>query len=124
MKRMCWTKDSRNAIGHLLRVYTKEEWWRVYNDVCMYVQGGSNMTGTNCDLFTHNQSRSYLNHLVYMYVYTCWANYNLCASRFIIINIIISFKFNFYYLLLQQSVENFSNRAKLSFARRKGILGE
>jgi hypothetical protein len=23
------------------------------------------MTGTNCDLFTHNQSRSYLNHLVY-----------------------------------------------------------
>ena len=32
---------------------------------CQYiVQGGSNMTGTNCDLFTHNQSRSYLNHLV------------------------------------------------------------
>ena len=28
------------------------------------LQGGSNMTGTNCDLFTHNQSRSYLNHLV------------------------------------------------------------
>jgi hypothetical protein len=26
------------------------------------IQGGSNMT--NCDLFTHNQSRSYLNHLV------------------------------------------------------------
>jgi hypothetical protein len=23
------------------------------------------MTGTNCDLFTHNQSRSYLNHLVF-----------------------------------------------------------
>jgi hypothetical protein len=22
------------------------------------------MSGTNCDLFTHNQSRSYLNHLV------------------------------------------------------------
>ena len=31
--------------------------------VCI-LQGGSNMTGTNCDLFTHNQSRSYLNHLV------------------------------------------------------------
>jgi hypothetical protein len=30
----------------------------------LYVQDGSNMTGTNCDLFTHNQSRSYLNHLV------------------------------------------------------------
>ena len=28
------------------------------------IQGGSNMTGTNCDLFTHKQSRSYLNHLV------------------------------------------------------------
>ena len=28
------------------------------------VQGGSNMTGTNCDLFTHESSRSYLNHLV------------------------------------------------------------
>jgi hypothetical protein len=23
------------------------------------------MTGTNCDFFTHNQSQSYLNHLVY-----------------------------------------------------------
>jgi hypothetical protein len=32
-----------------------------YNNI---IQGGSNMTGTNCDLFTHNQSRSYLNHLV------------------------------------------------------------
>jgi hypothetical protein len=29
-----------------------------------HVQGGSNMTGTNCDLFTHKSSRSYLNHLV------------------------------------------------------------
>ena len=29
------------------------------------IQCSSNMTGTNCDLFTHNQSRSYLNHLVY-----------------------------------------------------------
>ena len=28
------------------------------------IQGGSNMTGTNCDLFTHKSSRSYLNHLV------------------------------------------------------------
>ena len=34
-------------------------------NVCkLFVQGGSNMTGTNCDLFTHKQSRSYLNHLV------------------------------------------------------------
>jgi hypothetical protein len=28
------------------------------------IQGGSNMTGTNCDLFTQKSSRSYLNHLV------------------------------------------------------------
>jgi hypothetical protein len=27
------------------------------------LQGGSNMTGTNCDLFTHKSSRFYLNHL-------------------------------------------------------------
>jgi hypothetical protein len=30
----------------------------------MKIKGGSNMTGTNCDLFTHKSSRSYLNHLV------------------------------------------------------------
>ena len=28
------------------------------------LQGASNMTGTNCDMFTHKSSRSYLNHLV------------------------------------------------------------
>jgi hypothetical protein len=36
------------------------------------IQGGSNMTGTNCDLFTHKSSRSYLNHLLlnsYFYVF-------------------------------------------------------
>jgi hypothetical protein len=33
--------------------------------VTFIIHGGSNMTGTNCDLFTHNQFRSYLNHLVY-----------------------------------------------------------
>jgi hypothetical protein len=37
----------------------------VYICVCVYLQGGSNMSGTNCILFTHNQSRSYLNHLVF-----------------------------------------------------------
>ena len=30
----------------------------------VYIQGGSNMTGTVTGLFTHKQSRSYLNHLV------------------------------------------------------------
>jgi hypothetical protein len=33
-----------------------------------YIQGGSNMTGTNCDLFTHKSSRSYLNHLVFCFL--------------------------------------------------------
>ena len=42
----------------------------------MLVQGGSNMTGTNCDLFTHNQSRSYLNHLVHSLsaCFACWGS--------------------------------------------------
>ena len=38
-----------------------DEW---LNNDGNYIQGGSNMTGTNCDLFTHKSSRSYLNHLV------------------------------------------------------------
>jgi hypothetical protein len=36
-----------------------------YSKKSLYIQGGLDMTGTNCDLFTHKQSRSYLNHLVY-----------------------------------------------------------
>ena len=35
----------------------------LYEDIFTFIQDGSNMTGINCDLFTHNQSRSYLNHL-------------------------------------------------------------
>jgi hypothetical protein len=34
------------------------------NKATLNIQGGSNMTGTNCDLFTYNQSRSYLNHFL------------------------------------------------------------
>jgi hypothetical protein len=37
------------------------------------------MTGTNCDLFTHNQSQSYLNHLVphpINFPYTCQGLFN------------------------------------------------
>jgi hypothetical protein len=30
------------------------------------------MTGTNCDLFTHNQSQSYLNHLVRITTMRCF----------------------------------------------------
>jgi hypothetical protein len=36
------------------------------NRIPKRVLGGSNMTRTDCGLFTHKQSRSYLNHLVYM----------------------------------------------------------
>jgi hypothetical protein len=32
------------------------------------IQGGSNMTGTNCDLFTHGLSWSYLNHLLLVHL--------------------------------------------------------
>jgi len=35
----------------------------------LYIQGGSNMTGTDVARFTHKQSRSYFNHLVYIYIY-------------------------------------------------------
>ena len=51
-------KDNRPTAEKQERRIAKEEKQK-------HVQGGSNMTGTNCDLFTHNQSRSYLNHLVY-----------------------------------------------------------
>jgi len=35
----------------------------------MYIQGGSNMTGTDVARFTHKQYRLYLNHPVYVYIY-------------------------------------------------------
>jgi hypothetical protein len=44
------------------KLRTLSESFTVINTVS--IQGGSNMTGTNCDLFTHKESRSYLNHLV------------------------------------------------------------
>jgi hypothetical protein len=37
---------------------------KVWKNMKENIQGGSNMTGTNCDLFTNKSSRSYLNHLV------------------------------------------------------------
>jgi len=42
---------------------------KLYKMQGIYIQGGSIMTGTDCGLFTHNQSRSYLSHLVYMSCY-------------------------------------------------------
>jgi hypothetical protein len=46
----------------------------------VYIQGGSNMTGTNCDLFTHKSSRSYLNHLVYMHIHASCCMPISCAD--------------------------------------------
>jgi len=37
----------------------------IYMCVCLYVQGGSNMTGTDLCVNKCKQSRSYLNHLVH-----------------------------------------------------------
>jgi hypothetical protein len=45
------------------------------------------MTGTNCDLFTHNQSRSYLNHIVHK-------NMNNAVRRRVVVN----FDFTLVYL--------------------------
>jgi type IV secretory pathway VirB6-like protein len=55
----------------------------VFCNVCVcFVQGGSNMTGTNCDLFTHKSSGSYLNHLVICSVLIfsvfCFCTYLYC----------------------------------------------
>ena len=37
----------------------------LFVNIATKLQGGSNMSGTNCDLFTHKSSRSYLNYLVF-----------------------------------------------------------
>jgi hypothetical protein len=37
----------------------------VFTYLCFIVQGGSNMTGTSAACLHTNQSRSYLNHLVF-----------------------------------------------------------
>jgi hypothetical protein len=43
----------------------------------MKIQGGSNMTGTNCDLFTHKSSRSYFNHLELKIVTECFPSVSI-----------------------------------------------
>ena len=39
------------------------------------------MTGTNCDLFTHNQSQSYLNHLEYTNLEVLHSQLGQCLSN-------------------------------------------
>jgi hypothetical protein len=55
------TKNDMLLLIRLLKAQTESD-----------IQGGSNMTGTNCDLFTHKSSRSYLNHLVCSYHARCF----------------------------------------------------
>ena len=56
-------RGSNPGGGEIFRTFPDRPWGPP--SLLHNVQGGSNMTGTNCDLFTHNQSRSYLNHLVH-----------------------------------------------------------
>jgi hypothetical protein len=57
------THTVRMCNTYCFSAVTMVSWTRL--NITLYVQGGSNMTGTNCDLFTHKSSRSYLNHLVH-----------------------------------------------------------
>jgi hypothetical protein len=47
------------------------------------------MTGTNCDLFTHKSSRSYLNHLVYIIFRT-----NRCTNDVTVTQVLIDREIN------------------------------
>jgi hypothetical protein len=56
------------------------------------IQGGSNMTGTNCDLFTHNQPRSYLNHLVCNKLWFVRPSVTLCKSATVTVGVCVEIK--------------------------------
>jgi hypothetical protein len=58
---------------------------------CNNMQGGSNITGTNCDVFTHKSSRSYLNHLV---IYWCGCVCPVTLLKF------VAYGHNIYIILL------------------------
>jgi hypothetical protein len=63
---ICYCRQLVTFCGKKVYQYKSLLWCSVvYNIFLCNIQGGSNMTGTNCDLFTHKQSRSYLNHLVF-----------------------------------------------------------
>jgi hypothetical protein len=61
---LCLEKED---VKHILLKCKETKYWREK------IQGGSNMTGTKCDLVTHKSSRSYLNHLV---IHDKWLNMN------------------------------------------------
>jgi hypothetical protein len=60
--------------------------------IMVNVQGGSNKTGTNCDLFTHKSSRSYLNHLVitfsrqYLFIFAPVHILISCHTQFVMLS--------------------------------------
>jgi hypothetical protein len=74
MRVACWISKMKSAKAHACAVHLHPHasshsrthmLTHTHTHTEKYViQGGSNMTGTNCDLFTHKSSRSYLNHLV------------------------------------------------------------
>jgi hypothetical protein len=82
--------------------------------VCSFhLQGGSNMTETNCDLFTHNQSRAYLNHLV-RYLLSHYKSFffhyfllNSCKAS--VINLRQNFRFISFMSTLSVEIEGGSN---------------
>jgi hypothetical protein len=60
-----WTTLYIHETTHVSAVYSVAAILWLQFMVHVMLQVGSNMTGTNCDLFTHKQSRSYLNYLVF-----------------------------------------------------------
>jgi hypothetical protein len=62
-----------------------------------HVQGGSNMTGTNCDLFTHKSSRSYLNHLVVSMWVTVYYVVQLLFPSCVLLFVMFNYSFCFFF---------------------------
>ena len=58
LRSLCTSMYTRTHTHVIVYIY-------IYIYIYIHTQGGSNMTGTDCGLFTHNQSLSYLNHFVY-----------------------------------------------------------
>jgi hypothetical protein len=63
------------------------------------------MTGTNCDMFTHNQSRSYLNHLVVI----CSVHRFACRelnNTYALTMRVLKFKFKYFYPQVSLCITN------------------
>ena len=60
---VCVLLNCNGEVSHHLSATEASFFNRIINEG-IDIQGGSNMTGTDCLQFTHKKSRSYLNHLV------------------------------------------------------------